>query len=78
MKILVKLYNTNKYDLNSVVIKKVELEEVEKVSVETIEDNKIIDLGFDEVDPYKEYCVIIFKNKEKSYYRNSMVDLFYI
>lgn len=29
MKILVKLYNTNKYDLNSVVIKKVELE-VEK------------------------------------------------
>ena len=77
MKILVKLYNTNKYDLNSVVIKKVELE-VEKVSVETIEDNKIIDLGFDEVDPYKEYCVITFKNKEKSYYRNSMVDLFYI
>lgn len=77
MKILLKLYNTNKYDLNSVVIKKVELE-VEKVSVETIEDNKIIDLGFDEVDPYKEYCVITFKNKEKSYYRNSMVDLFYI
>ena len=77
MRILLKLYNTNKYDLNSVVIKKVELE-VEKVSVETIEDNKIIDLGFDEVDPYKEYCVITFKNKEKSYYRNSMVDLFYI
>ncbi len=64
MKILLKLYNTNKYDSNSVVIKKVELE-VEKVSVETIEDNKIIDLGFDEVDPYKEYCVITFKNKEK-------------
>lgn len=77
MKILVKLYNTNKYDLNSVVIKKVELE-VEKVSVETIEDDKIIALGFDEVDPHKEYCVITFKNKEKSYYRNSMVDLFYI
>ena len=77
MKILVKLYNTSKYDLNSVVIKKVELE-VEKVSVETIEDDKIIALGFDEVDPYKEYCVITFKNKEKSYYRNSMVDLFYI
>lgn len=77
MKILVKLYNTSKYDLSSVVIKKVELE-VEKVSVETIEDDKIIALGFDEVDPYKEYCVITFKNKEKSYYRNSMVDLFYI
>lgn len=77
MKILVKLYNTNKYDLNSVVIKKVELE-VEKVNIETIEDDKIIALGFDEVDPYKEYCVITFKNKEKSYYRNSMVDLFYI
>lgn len=30
MKILLKLYNTNKYDLNSIVIKKVELEEVEK------------------------------------------------
>ena len=29
MKILLKLYNTNKYDLNSVIIKKVELE-VEK------------------------------------------------
>ena len=29
MKILLKLYNTNKYDLNSVVIKKVKLE-VEK------------------------------------------------
>lgn len=42
MKILAKLYNTNKYDLNSVVIKKVELE------------------------------------VEKNYYRNSMVDLFYI
>lgn len=77
MKILVKLYNTSKYDLSSIVIKKVELE-VEKVSVETIEDDKIIALGFDEVDPYKEYCVITFKNKEKSYYRNSMVDLFYI
>lgn len=77
MKILVKLYNTSKYDLNSVVIKKVELE-VEKVNVETIEDDKIIALGFDEVDPCKEYCVITFKNKEKSYYRNSMVDLFYI
>ena len=77
MKILVKLYNANKYDLNSVVIKKVELE-VEKVNIETIEDDKIIALGFDEVDPYKEYCVITFKNKEKSYYRNSMVDLFYI
>lgn len=33
MKILLKLYNTNKYDLNSVVIKKVELE-VEKVMVD--------------------------------------------
>lgn len=77
MKILLKLYNTSKYDLNSVVIKKVELE-VEKVNVESIEDNKIIALGFDEVDPNKEYCVITFKNKEKSYYRNSMVDLFYI
>lgn len=78
MKMLLKLYNTNKYDSNSVVIKKIELEEVEKVNIESIEDDKIIDLGFDEVDPYREYCVISFKNKEKSIYRNSMIDLFYI
>lgn len=77
MKILLKLYNTDKYNSNSIVIKKVELE-VEKINIEFIEDDKIIALGFDEVDPYKEYCIITFKNKEKSIYRNSMVDLFYI
>ena len=77
MKILLKLYNTDKYNSNSIVIKKVELE-AEKINIEFIEDDKIIALGFDEVDPYKEYCIITFKNKEKSIYRNSMVDLFYI
>lgn len=72
----VKVYSGCKYNKESEVINRVVYEDVVKLEVKRIEDDEIYRMGFDEVDEYKEYCILTFANGETSTFRNSHVDVF--
>ena len=75
-KIEVKVYSGCKYNMESEVINRVVYEDVVKLEVKRIEDNVMYIIGFDEVDEYKEYCILTFANGENATFRNSHVDVF--
>lgn len=74
----VEIYSGCKYERESEVITKVVYEDVIGLEVKHIEDDEVYDMGFDEVDEYKEYCILTFANGETSTFRNSHVDVFAI
>lgn len=76
MKVLVKVYNTCKYNVNAKVAAEIEYE-IEGFEVKEITDKEIYKLGFDDVDPYGEYLILTI-NGEQSTFRNSLVDMFKI
>ena len=75
-KMVVEIYDSCKYNKESKKITEVVFEDVTKIEVKQISDNEIYRMGFDEVDEYKEYCILTFANGESSTFRNSHVDVF--
>ena len=76
MDILTKAYDKIKYDKKSKVKSSAYFYNVKSIKIANIEDNEIINQGFDELDDYKEYLIIENSNGEKSTFRNSYVDIF--
>ena len=75
-KMEVEVYSGCKYEKESVVINTVLYEDVIGLEVKRIEDDEVYGMGFDEVDEYKEYCILTFANGETATFRNSHVDVF--
>lgn len=78
MTIKVKVYNGSKYDESSKKVAEVIYKNIKAVEVNTICDNDVFEMGFDEVDENAEYATITFENGETSTFRNTCVDVFEI
>lgn len=76
MKVIVKVYDESKYNLESKKVAEVQYDKVSKFEVVAMSDETIYSMGFDEVDEYGEYLIITFESGETSTFRNSHVDLF--
>ncbi len=75
MTLKIKVYNNTKYLSNEKVCETI-YKDVVGIEVRFIEDEEIRAMGYDEFDPYKEYCIITFENGETITLRNSFVDVF--
>lgn len=78
MNVKVKVYDQSKYNTESQKIAEVEYQNIKGYEVKIIEDEEIYNMGFDDVDEYKEYLILTTENGETSTFRNSLVDLFRI
>lgn len=78
MKIKVKVYDQCKYNKESKKVAEVEYNDVKKASVENISDAEIFGMGFDDVDEFGEYFIMVFENGETATFRNSHIDAFRI
>lgn len=75
MKITLDIYNKCKYEPDSKIVAKVELN-AKSYFVSEITEEEIFEEGFDDVDPYGEYLIIRSMDDEISTFRNSYVDMF--
>ena len=78
MNVLVKVYNMSKYNEESKKVAEVEYNNIKGYEVKMIEDEEIYNMGFDEVDEYKEYLILTLEDGETSTFKNSHVDMFRI
>ena len=76
MNIKVRVYNCSKYNKHSEKVAEVEYKNIKGFEVKIIEDREIYAMGFDEVDEYKEYCIVTFEDGETATFRNSLIDVF--
>ena len=76
MKMVMKLYDGNKYSSDSKKIKEIILDGVEEFRTVMMRKDQAQQLGCDEFDPYGSYLWITFEDGTQSMYRNSYVDLF--
>ena len=75
MKVKVKVYDMCTYNKDSKKVAEVEYTDVKNFAVIEKTDGEIYNMGFDEVDPYKEYLFIKFADDTESIFRNSYVDM---
>ncbi len=76
MKVIVKVYEENKYNTLKEACAEIEYD-IEKFEVKQIPDDDILkETDGSCVDEYKEYLILTFKNGETSTFRNSHVDMF--
>lgn len=78
MNIKIKVYNDSKYIPTSEKVAEVEYKNIKGLEIKTISDEEIFNMGFDDVDPCQEYCIITMEDDQISTFRNSMVDIFRI
>lgn len=76
MNLKVEFYSGIKYDVASEKIAEHIYNDIESLTVKSISDNEIFAQGFDEVDEYKEYAIMIFADGTTSMFRNSHIDIF--
>lgn len=76
MKMIIKLYDGNKYSKDSKKIKEIVLDGVKDFRTVMMRKDQAQQLGYDEFDPYGSYLWITFEDGSTSAYRNSFVDLF--
>ena len=76
MKVLVKVYDGDKYDPMSKKVSETRYNDVASLDVKGISDGEILKV-FDEVDEYGEYVILTFADGTTSTFRNSHVDIFY-
>ena len=78
MNIKVKIYDKSKYQPECERIGEVEYNNIKGFEIKTIDDEEIYKMGFDEVDEYREYCIITFADGKTATFRNSHIDVFKI
>lgn len=78
MNAMIKVYDGSKYSADSKKVAEVEYNNILGYEVKIIEDSEIYEMGFDEVDEYKEYLILKFANGETSTFKNSHIDMFRI
>lgn len=76
MKIKVKVYSDSKYNSKSDKVAEIIYSNVKSAKLKTIDDEEIYKMGFDEVDPYKEYFILTHNDGETSTFRKSFIDAF--
>lgn len=76
MNVKVKVYDTCKYNKESVKVAEVEYINIRGYEIKRLTDNEISEMGFDDYDDHNEYLIITLANGEQSTFRNSYVDLF--
>lgn len=77
MKVLVKVYDGDKYDPASQKVAEFTYYNVVNIEVKTIGDDEIFAQGFDTIDDYREYAIITFADGTTSTFRNTYIDIFY-
>lgn len=75
MNVKITIYNTCKYNLDSVKVAEVVYKNIKSFEVKEITDDEIFAQGFDETDEYSEYVIIKTSDNEISTFRNSLVDV---
>ena len=76
MKVLIKVYDSSKYDATSEKVTEIRYNDVVSLDVKHISDDEILKV-FDDVDEYGEYAILTFADGTTSTFRNSHVDIFY-
>lgn len=77
MKVILKIYDGDKYKLDSKVWGERRYDDVEDFEVKTISRHEILkETSEDGLDEHSEYLILKFNNGETATYGNSHVDLF--
>lgn len=76
MNFILKVYDKVKYLPDSAVETKMFYKGVESMTMTTLSEDKIHELGYDEADPFDEYVTFYFTNGSDSTFRSSFVDVF--